>query len=257
MNEISPLNGVLLSTGFTFLLTLLGSLVVFFVPKINKKFLNFIMCFSGGIMIASSIFSLLIPALEDGKFISPSIGFFIGGLFIIFIDLFIVKKLEKNSDNNLIDKDNTKLISLISAVSLHNLPEGMAIGISFGLALVTGSNEFLLSSFILAFGIGIQNIPEGACISLPMHAKGHSKFKSFIVGTVSDIFEPIGGVIGFYFVTVSEKLLPFLLSFAAGSMVVVVCSELIPDSVNEHKIISILGLLTGFILMMILDVAFA
>ena len=234
-----------LATTFTYLMTTFGSLIVLFFKKINDKVLSFIFGLSSGIMIASSFFSLLLASLEEintdnKKEVSFVIlAFLLGSLFILILDKMFCKK-----------EDNLKIMTF--SITLHNIPEGMAIGVAFGLCYL--NNISFTSAWVLAIGIGIQNIPEGSAISLPLYSSGVNKIKSFLIGQGSGFVEIIGGLLGAIFILFFSNSLPYILSFAAGTMIYVVCSELIPSTFKENKnIVGILGIILGFTLMMSLD----
>lgn len=261
MNWFSSLNPILqtlLVTIFTWGVTALGALVVCFFKEPNKKILDLILGFSAGVMIAAAFWSLLLPSLDLSKelgyieWLLPSLGFIFGGMFVLLSDKFLDKVLSNRKSN----KESLKRsILLVSAITIHNIPEGMAIGVAFGgiASNVTGMTG--IGAIMLALGIGIQNFPEGAAVSLPLRNEGYSRFKSFMFGQASAIVEPISAIIGVILVMYIRNILPFLLSFAAGAMIIVAARELLPESVKENKNLSTLGLITGFILMMILDVA--
>ena len=261
MNWFSSLNPILqtlLATIFTWGVTALGALVVCFFKEPNKKILDLILGFSTGVMIAAAFWSLLLPSLDLSKelgyieWLLPSLGFIFGGMFVLLSDKFLDKVLSNRKSN----KESLKRsILLVSAITIHNIPEGMAIGVAFGgiASNVTGMTG--IGAIMLALGIGIQNFPEGAAVSLPLRNEGYSRFKSFMFGQASAIVEPISAIIGVILVMYIRNILPFLLSFAAGAMIIVAARELLPESVKENKNLSTLGLITGFILMMILDVA--
>ena len=261
MNWFSSLNPILqtlLATIFTWGVTALGALVVCFFKEPNKKILDLILGFSAGVMIAAAFWSLLLPSLDLSKelgyieWLLPSLGFIFGGMFVLLSDKFLDKVLSNRKSN----KESLKRsILLVSAITIHNIPEGMAIGVAFGgiASNVTGMTG--ICAIMLALGIGIQNFPEGAAVSLPLRNEGYSRFKSFMFGQASAIVEPISAIIGVILVMYIRNILPFLLSFAAGAMIIVAARELLPESVKENKNLSTLGLITGFILMMILDVA--
>ena len=261
MNWFSSLNPILqtlLATIFTWGVTALGALVVCFFKEPNKKILDLILGFSAGVMIAAAFWSLLLPSLDLSKelgyieWLLPSLGFIFGGMFVLLSDKFLDKVLINRKSN----KESLKRsILLVSAITIHNIPEGMAIGVAFGgiASNVTGMTG--IGAIMLALGIGIQNFPEGAAVSLPLRNEGYSRFKSFMFGQASAIVEPISAIIGVILVMYIRNILPFLLSFAAGAMIIVAARELLPESVKENKNLSTLGLIAGFILMMILDVA--
>lgn len=234
-----------------FIGTTLGSLMVYFLKnKLNRKFEIIILGFAAGVMVAASIWSLITPAIEMSQNISwlpASIGLIIGILLFYLIDAFLKKAEKKENKLKKIDK-------LMLAVTLHNIPEGMAVGIAFASLLAGNSNITVASCFALSLGIAIQNFPEGTIISLPMHKKGYSKTKSFIYGVISALFELLGAILTLIFTNFISKLLPYLLALAAGAMLYVVIVELIPES-NDKSNLNSLGFLFGFIIMMILDVA--
>ena len=259
-NSLSPVIQTLLATIFTWGVTALGALVVCFFKEMNKKVLDTILGFSAGVMIASSFWSLLSPALDLSlelgfkEWVLPSIGFIIGGLFVLFSDSFLDKVLSirKKKENN---ESLKRSILFVSAITIHNIPEGMAIGVAFGGIASGVPGVSLVSALMLAIGIGIQNFPEGAAVSLPLRNEGFSRFKSFMIGQASALVEPVSAVIGAILVLSIRNVLPFLLAFAAGAMIAVVARELLPESIKENKNLATLGLIFGFTLMMILDVA--
>lgn len=247
----------LLATLFTFGVTALGAMIVIFFKKINKNFMDAMLGLSGGVMIAASFWSLLSPAIEMAnslKMISwliVSLGFVSGGL-LLFIGDKIFDKLSKKRENNSSIK---RCLMLIFSITLHNIPEGMAVGIAFGSIAYGLDGASVLSACILALGIGIQNFPEGSAVSLPLRREGYSRFKSFLYGSLSGLVEPISGVIGALLVLKMRFLLPFLLSFAAGAMIYVVVEEIIPESqTNKKKDLMALFTIFGFLIMMVLDV---
>ncbi|MGL5973013.1 MAG: ZIP family metal transporter [Oscillospiraceae bacterium] len=259
-NHISPFTLALLATLFTWLVTALGSSLVFFFKDINKKVLNLMLAFGAGVMIAASFWSLLNPAIELCKklgynsVIMPSLGFLLGGLMIVFADKIIDKKFDSFSKNKNKDISSFKRSFLmVFAVTLHNFPEGLAVGVAFGVAGM-GLEASVSSAIVLAIGIGLQNFPEGAGVSLPLRREGFSRRKSFFYGQLSGAVEPIAGVIGVLAAIYVRSILPFLLAFSAGAMISVVTSELIPESTKENKNISTIGVILGFLVMMILDV---
>lgn len=248
------------ATIFTWGITALGALTVCFFKNINKKVLSTILGFSAGVMIAASFWSLLSPSIELSEelgyiaWLLPTIGFITGGLFVLFSDKFLDKALkEKGNLKN--SKSLKRSILLVSAITIHNIPEGMAIGVAFGGIASGVPGVSLVSALMLAIGIGIQNFPEGAAVSLPLRNEGFSRFKSFMIGQASALVEPVSAVIGAILVLSIRNVLPFLLAFAAGAMIAVVARELLPESIKENKNLATLGLIFGFIVMMILDVA--
>ena len=249
-----------IATIFTWGITALGALTVCFFKNINKKVLSTILGFSAGVMTAASFWSLLSPSIELSEelgyiaWLLPTIGFITGGLFVLFSDKFLDKVL-KEKENLKNSKSLIRSILLVSAITIHNIPEGMAIGVAFGGIASGVPGVSLVSALMLAIGIGIQNFPEGAAVSLPLRNEGFSRFKSFMIGQASALVEPVSAVIGAILVLSIRNVLPFLLAFAAGAMIAVVARELLPESIKENKNLATLGLIFGFIVMMILDVA--
>ena len=238
-----------------FLGTSLGSSFVFFMRKnMNAKFQKLTVGFAAGVMIAASIWSLILPSVEmaenQGKtpWLPATVGFLFGVLFLILIGK-IAERFEKKENGK-------KLNMLLFSVTLHNIPEGMAVGVCFAGFLSGNAGIELLEAMLLAIGIAIQNIPEGAIISMPMKMQGASKVKSFIYGVLSGIVEPIAAVITIALINVVVPLLPYLLSFAAGAMIFVVVEELIPEMHSGKKsVLGAIGVTIGFLVMMILDIA--
>lgn len=258
--NLNPVLQTLLATTFTWGVTALGALMVCFFKEMNKKVLDTILGFSAGVMIAASFWSLISPALDLSKelgyieWLLPAIGFTLGGIFVLLSDKFLDKALK--TKKSLKSADSLKRsILLVSAITIHNIPEGMAIGVAFGGIASGVPGMTLIGAIMLALGIGIQNFPEGAAVSLPLRSEGYSRFKSFMLGQASALVEIVAGIIGAVLVIYIRSMLPLLLAFASGAMIVVVARELLPESVKNNKNLSTLGLIAGFILMMILDVA--
>ena len=259
-SELNPVIQALIATTFTWGVTALGALVVCFFKTMNTKFLNTILGFSAGVMIAASFWSLLAPAIDLSEelgyivWLLPLLGFVIGGLFVLVSDTFLDRVLKKKSD---LKKAGSlkRSILLVSAITIHNIPEGMAVGVAFGGLSTEIAGMTLVGALMLAVGIGIQNFPEGAAVSLPLRNEGFSRFKSFMIGQDSALVEPISAVIGVVLVLWVRSILPFLLAFAAGAMITVVARELLPESITENKNLATFGVLFGFALMMVLDVA--
>ena len=242
--ELNPIIQSLLAGLMTFSITALGAALVFLVKNINKNIMNILLSISAGIMLSSSFFSLINPALSNAESLNMnawlicSLGIILGCLL-----LFLCDKVYSNKNNN-----------LILSITLHNFPEGLAIGIAFGAAAL--GNQTVLSALMLAVGIGIQNFPEGSAISFPLYRDGYSKFKSFVIGALSAIVEPIAAVLGALIVGKYLVILPICLAFAAGAMLYVTVVELIPESMtSKKKELMALYLVIGFIIMMMLDVA--
>lgn len=255
LTQISPVLQGLLATLFTYAVTALGAGVVFFIRTVNKKVLDSMLGFGSGVMLAASYWSLLAPAIERAETLKMnvpivvSLGFFCGGMIIIVAD-----RLMSRAGAGKIEHTYKRSILLVGAVTLHNIPEGLAVGVAFGSTALASGGASFAEAAMLAVGIGLQNFPEGACVSLPLRRDGASKGKAFFYGQASGIVEPIAGVLGATLVLWATKALPFLLAFSAGAMISVVASELVPESAQTNKNLATFGLITGFIVMMVLDV---
>ncbi len=246
-----------------FLGTTLGAATVFLMKnKMNATVEKLLLGFASGVMIAASVWSLLIPSIDMAEsqniisWIPASVGFLLGILFLLVLDS-IVPHLHLHSDKpEGIKAKIKKTTMLVFAVTLHNIPEGMAVGVTFAGALIGNAGITMAGAFALAIGIAIQNFPEGAIISMPLKSEGTLKFKAFIYGTLSGIVEPIGAIITILLTNAVVPILPYLLSFAAGAMIYVVVEELIPEAQSgEHSNIATIEVAIGFVIMMILDVA--
>ncbi|ASN04645.1 ZIP family metal transporter [Virgibacillus necropolis] len=263
--NLDPIILALLATLFTWGMTALGAALVFTQKNMNQKFLDSMLGFAGGVMIAASFWSLLSPALEmaeDGPvpiWVPAAIGFMLGGLFLWSVDKILPhlhpgQKMESAEGINPKKKKRSTL--LVLAITLHNIPEGLAIGVAFGAVAAGFETASMASAMALAIGIGIQNFPEGVAVAMPLRRDGMSRKKSFMYGQFSGLVEPISAVIGVLAVTFIEPMLPYALSFAAGAMIFVVVEEVIPSSQEEgNKDLASLTLMVGFTVMMILDVA--
>ncbi|HLV63329.1 ZIP family metal transporter [Galbibacter sp.] len=262
--EIDPVVGALLATTFTWLVTALGASVVFLFKEMKRAALDGMLGFTGGVMVAASFWSLLSPAIamSDGEGfakVAPSaIGFGLGALFLFGLDK-VMPHLHINFKPNESEGVPTKLnrtLLLTLAITLHNIPEGLAVGVLFGGVAAGIPEASIAGAVILAIGIGIQNFPEGIAVSMPLRRHGLSRKKSFFYGQLSAIVEPIAGVVGALAVTFFTPILPYALSFAAGAMIFVVVEEVIPETqLDRYTDIATLGFMGGFIVMMILDVA--
>lgn len=256
--ELSVLIGIMIP----FIGTMLGSACVFFMAeKMNTLIQKLLLGFASGVMIAASVWSLLIPSLDLsaslGKFafIPAVIGFLLGMMFLLLLDHFIP---HMHLDQKIEGKKSSlkKSTMLVLAVTLHNIPEGMAVGVVFAGMMIGNQEITFMSAIALALGIAIQNFPEGAIISMPLRSEGISKKKAFTYGTLSGIVEPIASLITILLSQFIIPVLPYLLSFAAGAMVYVVIEELIPEaSIGKHSNIATIGFAIGFVIMMILDVS--
>ena len=252
--KLNPVLQSLIGGIFTFLITSFGASSVFLFKKYNKTLLDIFLSLSAGVMIAASFFSLINPAIEmsNNLNITPIIVLVVGilgGTLLLYLgDKIVLRKMKKNK--------NKKMISmLVFSIVLHNIPEGMAIGVAFGSIAYNLNGATIASAIALMIGIGIQNFPEGSAISLPLLGSGKSKLKSFIIGSLSAIVEPISAVLGALLVLKVNTILPYLLSFAAGAMLYVVIEEIIPESQNtEKKDLMAFVTILGFIVMMILDI---
>lgn len=261
---LSPVMQALLGTCFTWFMTALGASVVFFFKRINRKVMDGMLGSAAGVMIAASFWSLLAPAIamveEAGgvPWIPALVGFLSGGAFLWGIDK-ILPHLHPGFPTTEAEGVKTtwqRSVLLVLAITLHNIPEGLAVGVAFGAAAAGYPAASIGAAIALAIGIGIQNFPEGAAVSVPLRREGLSRYKSFMYGQFSGMVEPIAGVLGAFAVIYMQPLLPYALSFAAGAMIYVVAEELIPESQAEkHSDIATIGVMIGFSIMMTLDVA--
>jgi zinc transporter, ZIP family len=263
--HIHPVLLALYATLFTWGVTALGASVVFFFKSPGKQLLNTMMGFAAGVMMAASYWSLLAPALDLATaggmipWVPVVSGFIAGAVFVIFLDGMLPlfsKKLKRRSHPR--SSSMQRSILLIVAITLHNIPEGLAIGVAFGALAANPDPTVLAGAIALTLGIGIQNFPEGAAVSLPLRREGFSQMRSFQFGQLSGLVEPLAGIAGALLVVYITPALPFALSFAAGAMVYVVVKELIPESqTGEGTRFSAPGFIFGFAVMMLLDVALA
>lgn len=248
----------LIATLFTWGVTALGASLVYFFKKVNKNFMDGMLGFAAGVMIAASFFSLISPAIDMAENLNLTswlivfLGFFSGGL-LLFIGDKIFNKFENKTKK---ESSFKRCMLLIFSITLHNIPEGLAVGVAFGSIAYGLEGATLASACLLALGIGIQNFPEGTAVSVPLRREGFSRKKAFFLGQLSGIVEPIFGVLGALLVLKIRMILPFLLSFAAGAMIYVVVEELIPESqTNKKKDLMALFTIIGFSVMMILDIS--
>lgn len=253
---LHPVTQGLLATLFTYGVTALGALPVFFFRNVNQKLLDMMMGFAGGVMIAASFWSLLSPAIElavnlgRNAWLTAATGFLLGGAFVIFTDPLLSRFQSVQKKGTL-----KRSILLTTAVTLHNIPEGLAVGVAFGSTALGIGGSTLPGAMMLALGIGLQNFPEGVCVAMPLRRDGASRIRSFMVGQASGLVEPVAGVLGALLTIRMRSILPLALTFSAGAMIAVVCSELIPESFRDNKILASIGVLLGFTVMMVLDVA--
>jgi len=265
--NLGPVYQALAATIFTWMMTALGAGLVFFFKAINKKLFNGMLGFAAGVMIAASYWSLLAPSIElaeNSNSDTPSwfpalIGFLAGGTFLLAVDKILphLHLGQQSKDAEGIKTSWQRSILLVLAITLHNIPEGLAVGVAFGAAYSNLSTATYAGAIVLAIGIGLQNFIEGAAVSIPLRREGISRKKSFFYGQLSGAVEPIAAVIGAATVILIEPILPYALAFAAGAMIFVVIEELIPEAQSDKDTdIATIGALLGFALMMTLDVAF-
>ena len=254
---LNPVWQGLSATLFTYLVTALGAGLVFFFKSMNQKALDLMLGFAAGVMIAASFWSLLAPAIElsaelgGNAWVTSAAGFMLGGAFVIGSDVILSKADVFQGGGSALKRS----VMLASAVTLHNIPEGLAIGVAFGSAAIGVEGASARGAAMLALGIGLQNFPEGVCVAMPLRRDGFSRVKCFMIGQASGAVEPAAGVLGVLFALTMRNALPLALSFSAGAMIAVVCSELIPESFKDNKTIASFGVLFGFAVMMVLDVA--
>lgn len=262
--DYNPVLLALFATLFTWGFTALGSSLVFFFKSINQKVLNSMLGFAAGVMIAASFWSLLKPAIEMAEvngsipWVPAVVGFLCGGAFLLLVDK-ILPHLHMGLSTDKAEGIKTswqRSVLLVLAITLHNIPEGLAVGVAFGALANNPDAGMLAGAVALAIGIGLQNFPEGAAVSIPLRREGFSRLKAFNYGQLSGMVEPISGVIGAYLVLSITPLLPYALSFAAGAMIFVVVEELIPESQSGNETdFSTIGAMLGFATMMMLDVS--
>ena len=253
---MNPVYQGLLATLFTYAVTVLGASLVFFFKNVNQKLMDIMMGFAAGVMIAASYWSLLSPAISLSEQLgknaaaNAAVGLLLGSVFIVISDLLMSKKQSCKAKG----EGWIRCVLLTTAVTMHNIPEGLAVGVAFGCAALEGEGTSLVGAVMLAVGIGIQNFPEGTCVAMPLRREGMSRWKSFLIGQFSGLVEPIAGVLGALFAVKVQSALPLVLSFSAGAMISVVCSELIPESFKDNKQLATAGVMIGFVVMMVLDV---
>jgi len=264
---LGPITQALMGGLFTWSLTALGAALVFFTRNVGYKLLDSMLGFAAGVMIAASVWSLIIPAIDMAQamggtgWIPAAVGFLAGGLFLRVCDAYLphLHLGQPRSEAEGIETKWRRVTLLILAITLHNIPEGLAIGVLFG-AAATGvdptGTATIMGAIVLAIGIGIQNFPEGMAVSMPLRREGVTMFKSFNYGQMSGVVEPVSAVIGAAAVLFVQPVLPYALAFAAGAMIYVVVEELIPESqLHGNTDIATLGTMIGFVVMMILDVS--
>ena len=263
MLSLPPILLTILLSLFTFFITSLGGAIVFCFKKINKTCMQLILSFSAGVMIASSFFSLILVAIEQCELNNKnpalfcSFGIILGIIFIVLMEWFVDKRINKSKIlQKYVNENNRQSVLSVIAISLHNIPEGMCIGVAFAGAQLLGGASAIINAILLAVGIGVQNFPEGASVSLPLYNAGFNKRTSFLLSCISGVVEPMFAVVGFYCATIISSVLPLFLTFSAGTMIAVSCTELLPESLGDNKKIATIGLGLGFCFMMLLDLLF-
>jgi ZIP family zinc transporter len=260
---LPPVVQALLATMFTWGMTAAGAALVFGTKNVPRKLLDAMLGFAAGVMIAASFWSLLAPAIELSEagalpsWVPPVIGFLVGGIFLRLLDR-VLPHLHpgmKLSEAEGIHTSWRRSVLLVSAITLHNIPEGLAVGVAFGAAAAGIPGASIGAAIALAVGIGLQNFPEGTAVAMPLRREGLSRSKSFFYGQLSAVVEPAAAVIGAAAVLVAQPILPYALAFAAGAMIFVVAEELIPEAKRGSPDIAALALMVGFAVMMTLDVA--
>lgn len=265
IQQFNPVMQAFIATLFTWGVTAAGATFVFFTSALNQKLMDSMLGFAAGVMIAASFWSLLAPGLEMSEqlgqipWLTAVIGFMGGGIFMMVTDKFLTRlnfglSIDKNEG---VKTSSHRSTLLVIAITLHNIPEGLAIGVAFGAVAADLPSATIGGAIALAIGIGIQNFPEGAAVSMPLRREGMSKRKSFVMGQASGVVEPVAAVIGAVFVLKMQNILPYALCFAAGAMIFVVIEELIPESQRKHENVRLATIATmvGFSVMMTLDVA--
>ncbi len=263
LTNLNPVIQALLATLFTWFMTSAGAAAVFLAREINRKVLDSMLGFAAGVMIAASYWSLLAPAIEMAEggslpmWLPATIGFVLGGVFLRGVDLVLPHMHRCDEEHPEGVKTVWQRITLlVLAITLHNFPEGLAVGVAFGAAAAGFPSATVAGAVALALGIGIQNFPEGMAVSMPLRREGYTPFKSFWYGQLSGVVEPLAGVLGAAAVLIARPLLPYTLAFAAGAMIFVVAEDLIPEAQsggNTH--LATFGVMLGFTVMMVLDVA--
>ena len=258
MQDMPPMLQALLGTLFTWLMTALGAATIFLSRRPSRKLQDGMLGFAAGVMIAASYWSLLAPAIElsNGSWIPAVVGFLLGGAFLRGIDillphLHVYEEIPEGHHSHW-----KRSVLLVTAITLHNFPEGLAVGVAFGAAAIGDSAYSLAGAIALAIGIGIQNLPEGLAVAMPLQRSGLSRFKGFMYGQFSGMVEPVAGVLGALAVIAARPILPYALAFAAGAMIFVVVEDAIPEAQSQgNNDVATMGAMIGFAVMMCLDVA--
>jgi ZIP family zinc transporter len=259
IEALHPVLQALLATIFTWLVTALGAVPVFFAKSVSRKLLDTMLGLAAGVMVAASFWSLLAPAIEmsGGSWIPAAVGFLLGGAVLRGIDRLLphIHPALASGEVEGISTSWKRSVLLVLAVTLHNIPEGLAVGVAFGAAAAGFGGATLTGAVALALGIGLQNFPEGMAVAMPLRREGLSRFKAFTYGQLSGLVEPMAGVLGAWAVLAARALLPYALAFAAGAMIFVVVEELVPEAQAENAHLATMGTMLGFAIMMTLDVA--
>lgn len=264
--ELQPPAQALLAGSFTWIITAAGASLVFFAKSVSRKFLNLMLGFAAGVMIAASVWSLLLPAIDLAEesglpgWFPAAVGFLAGGAFLRLADYFLphIHVGASRDEAEGVETRWRQSTLLVLAITLHNIPEGLAVGVAFGAAAqATGDSASTVGAAVaLSIGIGLQNFPEGIAVAMPLRGIGASRRKSFFYGQLSALVEPVAAVVGALAIVIIDPVLPYALAFAAGAMIFVVVEELIPESQTHGTTdLATLGAMVGFVVMMILDVS--
>lgn len=262
LGQFSPVVQALFGTLFTWAVTALGAATVFMTKEINRKLLDFLLGFAGGVMIAASYWSLLAPAIEMSadlgvpEWVPAAVGFLLGGAFLRLVDRILPHLHVGESQPEGLKTTWQRITLLVLAITLHNFPEGLAVGVAFGAVAAGYPSASIAGAIALALGIGIQNFPEGIAVAMPLRTTNVSRKKAFFLGQLSGVVEPIAGVLGAVAVILFRPILPYAMAFAAGAMIFVVVEDLVPESHSDGNVdLATLGVMVGFAVMMTLDVA--
>lgn len=262
LQQFSPVVQALFGTLFTWALTALGAASVFLTEEIDRRILDVMLGFAGGVMVAASYWSLLAPSIELSTetglpvWLPPAVGFLLGGVFLRLLDRVLPHLHLAEDKPEGIKVTWQRITLLVLAITLHNVPEGLAVGVAFGATAAGIPGASIAGAMTLALGIGIQNFPEGVAVAMPLRSSNVSPFQSFWYGQLSAIVEPIAGVLGAAAVLLFRPILPYAMAFAAGAMIFVVVEDLIPEAHAEGNVdLATLGVMVGFTVMMVLDVA--
>ena len=258
IGQFNPIVQALFGTLFTWAVTAAGAATVFVTRGVNRKLLDSMLGLAAGVMIAASFWSLLAPAIEmsDGSWVQATVGFLLGGIALRLVDRLLPHVHPSLRSPEGVKTSWQRSTLLVLAVTLHNIPEGLAVGVAFGAAASGTPGASIAGAMALALGIGLQNFPEGLAVSMPLRREGLSRWKAFVWGQYSGLVEPIAGVLGAWWVLSMRAVLPYALAFAAGAMIFVVAEDLIPEAESEGNAhLATAGVMLGFAIMMALDVA--